>query len=365
MRPATYPFRVSETEPYFPWGRGAATGVGSMPGDDAREAAKAVLGTFEALPHLPELPARGPGADMPGRTAGLLAELYVQAEPSGWRLADRPGRDTRRARSWLGEDLDALEEFAGEHTGALKVQAVGPWTLAAALQRRNGEAMLGDAGACRDLAASLREGLAAHLAEVARRVPQARLVLQLDEPSLPRVLGGRVPTASGYRRYAPVEGTVAESALRDLVSGLAADAHAHLPVIFHCCAPGAPFGLLRRAGATGFSFDAAQLAGERGAADEAREAEDTALGEAVEDGLALFAGVVPGAVSDAAELSDPASSVSGVRSLWRRLGLAPGLLSESVVVTPACGLAGSAPAAARAVLAHCVRAAGSLADDPE
>src|SRR5690242_21490933 len=82
-----------------------------MPGGDAREAAKTVTGSFEDFPFLPELPARGPGADMIGRTAGLLVELYARVEPSGWRLGDRPGRDTRRARSWLVEDLDALEEF--------------------------------------------------------------------------------------------------------------------------------------------------------------------------------------------------------------------------------------------------------------
>ncbi|MYR85505.1 methionine synthase, partial [Streptomyces sp. SID685] len=39
-----------------------ATGVGSMPGGDAREAVKTVTGSFEDFPYLPELPARGPGA---------------------------------------------------------------------------------------------------------------------------------------------------------------------------------------------------------------------------------------------------------------------------------------------------------------
>lgn len=76
---------------------------------------------------------------MIGRTIGLLVEMYGHVEPSGWRVSDRPGRDTRRARSWLGEDLDALEEFAQGYTGPLKVQAVGPWTLAAALELRSGE----------------------------------------------------------------------------------------------------------------------------------------------------------------------------------------------------------------------------------
>lgn len=194
----------------FIWGTAAATGVGSMPGGDAREAAKTVTGSLEAFPHLPELPARGPGADMLGRTIGLLAELYAHVEPSGWRLSDRPGRDTRRARSWMGEDLDALEEFTQGFEGPLKVQAVGPWTLATGLELRGGEAVLSDAGACRDLAASLAEGLRGHLAEVRRRVPGAEVVLQLDEPSLTPVLSGRVRSASGYRTYNAVDRAVVE-----------------------------------------------------------------------------------------------------------------------------------------------------------
>ncbi|MEV4742475.1 methionine synthase [Streptomyces sp. NPDC049555] len=331
------------------WGAGAATGVGSMPGEDAREAAKTVTGSLEAMPHLPELPARGPGADMIGRTAGLLVDVYAHVEPSGWRISDRPGRDTRRARAWLGEDLDALEEFTQGHEGALKVSAVGPWTLAASLELRGGEAALSDAGACRDLAASLAEGLRTHLADLRRRVPGARPVLQLDEPSLPAVLAGHVRTASGYRTHRAVDRAVVEGALRELAA-VAKEAGA--PLVVHSCAPGLPFELLRRAGADAVSFDFSLLT----------EREDDALGEAVEAGTTLFAGVVPGVDG---RLSDPAGSVMGVRTLWRRLGLTPGTLSESVVVTPACGLAGASPAYARAVLAHCVRAAKSLADNPE
>ncbi|WP_461036217.1 methionine synthase [Streptomyces mayteni] len=334
----------------FPWGPAAATGVGSMPGEDAREAARIVAGSLETLLHLSELPARGPGADMIGRTAGLLVELYARVEPSGWRIGDRPGRDTRRARAWLREDLDALEEFTQGYTGAVKVSAVGPWTLAAALERRNGEAMLGDAGACRDLAASLAEGLRGHLAEVRRRVPGATVVLQLDEPSLTAVLTGRVPTASGYRTHRAVDRAVAEETLRGLVAVAGDD-----PVVVHSCAPGVPFALLRRAGVTGVSFDAGLLT----------ERDDDMIGEAVEGGTALFAGVIPGTGATPGELSDPAGTVSGVRSLWRRLGLSPELLAKSVAITPTCGLAGATPAYAAAALEHCVRAARSLADNPE
>lgn len=323
-----------------------ATGIGSLPGGDAREAAKTVTGSFEEFPYLAELPARGPGADMIGRSLGLLVEMYAHVEPSGWRISDRPGRDTRRARSWLGEDLDALEEFTQGYTGRLKVQAVGPWTLAAALELHGGEAVLQDPGAGRDLAGSLAEGLRGHLADVRKRIPGAEVVLQFDEPSLTAVLLGRVRSASGYRTYRAVDRQVVEGTLRELFAVHDGE------VVVHSCAPEVPFGLLRRAGATGVSFDFSLLT----------EREDDAIGEAVEGGTKLFAGVVPG--TDA-PLSDPAGSVMGVRKLWRRLGLAPGTLAESVVVTPSCGLAGASPAYARAVQAHCVRAARSLADNPE
>ncbi|MFF1731070.1 methionine synthase [Streptomyces sp. NPDC058247] len=334
---------MSENSKFRP---GPATGVGSMPGGDAREAAKTVTGSVEEFPYLAELPARGPGADMIGRTAGLLVELYARVEPSGWRLGDRPGRDTRRARSWMGEDLDALEEFTQGYKGPLKVQAVGPWTLAAALELRNGEAALSDEGACRDLAGSLAEGLRLHLDDVRRRVPGAEIVLQLDEPSLVAVLRGQVKSASGYRTHRAVDRQLVESALREVVS-----VHDG-PVVVHSCAPDVPFALLRRAGADAISFDFSLLT----------ERDDDAIGEAVEAGTRLFAGVVPGTDSP---LSDPAGSVMGVRTLWRRLGLNPGSLAESVTVTPTCGLAGASPAYARAALAHCVRAARSLADNPE
>ncbi|TLS44171.1 methionine synthase [Streptomyces montanus] len=339
---------MSENSEFRP---GPATGVGSMPGEDAREAARTVTGTFEGpetgMPYLAELPARGPGADMIGRTAGMLVEVYARVEPSGWRVGDRPGRDTRRARTWLGEDLDALEEFTQGYEGPLKVQAVGPWTLAAALELKNGEAALSDAGACRDLAGSLAEGLRAHLDDVRRRVPGAQVVLQLDEPSLVPVLRGQVKTASGYRTHRAVDRQVVEATLRD-VAGVRDGG----PVVVHTCAPDVPFALLRRAGATAISFDFALLT----------ERDDDAIGEAVEGGTKLFAGVVPGTDGP---LSDPAGSVMGVRTLWRRLGLNPGLLTEAVTLTPSCGLAGASPEYARRALAHCVRAARSLADNPE
>ena len=54
----------------FAWPVGAATGVGSLPGTDMVEAIKLVFGELPDLPHLPELPGRGPGAELIGRTPG-------------------------------------------------------------------------------------------------------------------------------------------------------------------------------------------------------------------------------------------------------------------------------------------------------
>ncbi|WP_281278554.1 methionine synthase [Streptomyces tateyamensis] len=334
---ATYP---------FPDLHGAATGVGSMPGTDAREAAKTSTGALEQLPFLPELPARGPGADMIGRSAGLLVELFAEVQPSGWRFADRPGRDTRRAHSWLGEDLDALEEFAQGYQGALKVQAVGPWTLAASVELRHGEKALADPGACRDIAGSLAEGLRRHLAELRKRLPGAQLVLQLDEPSLPAVLSGQVKTASGFQRLRSIDRQVAEESLRELIRSL------DVPVLVHSCAPEVPIPLLRRAGVAGISLDFGLLT----------EREDEDLGEAIEAGTAILAGVVPAVEAGS---SDPAGSVTVVRRLWRRLGLDPELLGRRVLVTPTCGLAGASPAYARQALSLAVKGARSLVDNPE
>ncbi|NED01823.1 methionine synthase, partial [Streptomyces sp. SID6648] len=107
-----------------------------------------------------------------------------------------------------------------------------------------------DPGACRDLAASLAEGLRLHLTEIRRRVPGARPVLQLDEPSLTAVLRGQVRTASGYRTHSAVDRQTVEATLREV-----AGVHEGGPVVVHSCAPDVPFALLRRAGVAGVSFD--------------------------------------------------------------------------------------------------------------
>jgi methionine synthase II (cobalamin-independent) len=322
----------------------SATGVGSLPGDDPLEAARLVLGELPELPHLPELPARGAHADLAGRGAALLADLPVDLQPAGWRLGTRPSRDGRRARDLLARDLDALEEAAdaGGAPPRLKLQATGPWTLASLLQLPRGERVLSDHGAVSDLAASLAEGVRTHLADVARRFPSTQLVLQLDEPSLPAVLAAQVPNASGAGRLrAPDAARAAE--LLSIVLAVAEQ------TVVHCCAPGAPVPLLRRAGAGAVQLDASLLT----------PAHDQAVGEAVEAGTGLLLGLVP---AMDAPLGDEKRTLAPLLALWHRLGLDPAAVPGAVAVTPACGLAGATPSYARAALEACRTAGARLVD---
>ena len=323
-----------------------ATGVGSWPGEHPLEVARTVLGELaEHLPHLVELPARGPGADMIGRAAALLVELPVDLQPAGWRLVDRPGRDVRRAHALRSADLDALAEAADGWTGPLKVQVTGPWTLGAGVWLPRGERAVVDTGARRDLVDSLAEGVAEHVRAVRRLVPGAQVVLQLDEPSLPAVLAGRLPTVSGFGRLRAIDPVEAEQGLRTVLeAGTAAGA---VGTVVHCCAPDAPLGLLRGAGADGLSVDVSLLT----------PAGWESVAVAVEAGVALWAGAVP----TSGALPAAGAVVDAVRVPWRRLGLDVELLA-GVVLTPACGLAGASPAQARKVLARTVEAAGALTE---
>ncbi|MET7971154.1 methionine synthase [Micromonospora sp. NPDC005305] len=333
---------MSETT--WPWGVGTATGIGSLPGTDVAEAQRIVLGELPDLPHLPELPARGPGADLIGRTGGLLVELPVELYAARWRIAPRPGKDLRRARDLMERDLDQLAEQAEDYTGPVKVQAAGPFTLAASLELPIGGRLLRDPGAVRDLAGSLGEGLRGHVAAVARRLPHASVLLQLDEPSLPAALAGRVPTESGFGTHRAVESEVARTLLRGVIEAAGA------PTVVHCCAPDVPLDLIRTAGAVGVALDLALVT------------DLDPLGEAIDAGFGLLAGAAP-ALPPAGRAPTSAQVADRVRRVWDQLGFPRRQLAEQVVVTPACGLAGATPAYVREVLAACRDAGRRLAEE--
>jgi methionine synthase II (cobalamin-independent) len=330
--------------PDFPWPAGAATGIGSLPGTDIREAQRLVLGELPDLPHLVELPDRGPGAEMIGRTAGFLVDLPVQLYAGRWQIAPRPGKDLRRTADLLERDLDQLTEQTSGYAGPMKIQAAGPWTLAANLDLQIGGRMLRDAGAVRDLTESLAEGLRRHVADVRKRLPNAAVLLQLDEPALPTVLAGRVPTESGLSAYRAIEAADAAGALRTVVEA------AGVPVVVHCCAPDVPLRVVQDAGATAVALDLARLT------------DLDPLGEALDAGLGLLAGAVPTRPPAEGRAPSSADIADRVRAVWARLGFPAERVARQVVVTPACGLAGAPPGYVRAVLAGCRDAGRRLAE---
>jgi Cobalamin-independent synthase, Catalytic domain len=338
-----------------------------MPGTDPAEAMRVVAGELPDFPYLPELPDRGPGGDLTGRTAALLVEIPVEVTPRGWRLAERPGRDLVRARSMLSSDLDVMEEVLDGFRGPLKIQLCGPWTLAATLELpRTLNVAIADPGAVADLTASLAEGAGAHVTDIAKRVPGAQLIVQFDEPALSAVAGGEVPTASGLSRLRPVEAEV----LRERLAQVIASTGKY--TVVHSCSTAVPFGIIRAAGAGALSFDLSQL----------RRGEEDAVAEVAEAGLGLLTGAIPvfgsvpapaspgpagpagpaGTVAPGDGSAEARQAAERVIRLWQRLGLPLDTCPEQAVITPACGLAGASPDQARAALTRCREAGSMLAE---
>jgi len=351
----TTPEADEEPEDLPRWPAGIATGVGSMPGTDVREAAAIVAGEVGAMPFVPELPGRGVGADLTGRTAGLLVDIAVEVVPTGYRVTQRPGRDHRRAVDLMRGDLDAFDEACDAiRPGWVKVQAAGPWTLAATVETHAGHRVLSDRGAVRDFAASLLEGLRGHVAEVAARTG-ARVVVQLDEPALPAVLRGSLPTASGYGTVRAVEENDAADLLRDAVDAFAAVGS---PVVLHCCADDPPMKLLAGVGAAAIGIDGTRRAI---SGDTALPAALDAVGEVWDAGTPIMLGLVrttaPARTPEVAVLAQRAFDLAD------RLGFARHRLAELAVPTPTCGLAGATPDWARTALGLC-RQLGEAFLDP-
>ncbi|MCU1517729.1 MAG: hypothetical protein JWQ75_2450 [Pseudarthrobacter sp.] len=326
-----------------------ATALGPWPGEDPAEAARIIRGELGSphLPFLAELPGRGVGSDALGRTASLLVEMAVDVQPYGWRLVDRPGKDFRRAASALSTDINVLADVVGaEDTPAveLKVQLMGPLTVAAGLHLHNGERALIDYGARRDVAASLAAGVGSHLSRVAAAVPGARLVVQLDEPDIAAVLAGTIPTSSGYRTLRAVAGQEATEAWSVVVSALR-DAGA-AEVIIAVPEVEAPFERILAAGADGIAVPLKALT--------SRQWEQ--LAEAVEGGKRLWAGALD---SNAGTLPKVADVVESIWRPWHQLGL-PASSLRTLRVTPSGGLAGQSPAAATAVLTRLTQVADGL-----
>lgn len=307
-----------------------ATGIGSFPGSeegDYAEAVRVVLGELPDLPHVPEVPGRGVHAGMTGRGLAVLAGLAADLQPAGWRLTDSSSADHRRAKSLLAQDLDTVEELAQDVGGTFKTQVVGPWTLAATVEKPRGDKLLSDHGARRELAQALAEGVGIHLADLRRRLSGVeRWIVQVDEPALASVLGAKVPTASGFGRHRGIDLPEASAHLEWVVAAIT-DAGGEAWV--HSCAPDTAWSLVAGAGAAGLAADLSML----GAGDL------DVFAEALEAGRTVALGVVPS--TDPVDRPSDARVTEQVQRWLDMLGLDPEVVRDHLVITPTCGLAGA------------------------
>ncbi|WP_408931586.1 methionine synthase [Corynebacterium sp. YSMAA1_1_D6] len=199
--------------------------LGPMPGISIAEAADIILGETE-LPAIPQLPERGLGSDSVGRTASMLEAITIDRGPRAWRMTARPQLLTRRAWDRLERDLDEVQKVWGETVPRVKVQALGPWTLAARIELADGHRVLTDRGAFAELSEVLRHGLRTHAEDVARRF-HGEVVVQLDEPLLSDVTAGCLP---GTTDFDTIPAVPIEVAL-DLLQSFEAD-YLHAPALW-------------------------------------------------------------------------------------------------------------------------------------
>lgn len=329
-----------------------ATGVGSMPGVDARESTAIVVGEFGAFPHVVQLPARGPGGDPVGRSAAMLADVdrafEVETTVSGWRVGHAGQGVLRRARAWMSEDLEVLEESVGTHRGPVKIQVTGPITLAARITDPAGEALLRDRGAVTEISVAAAAAFAGLVARMQRAFPHAHVVVQVDEPDIPAVLAGRVRTSSGRLTYRSLEPPVVQSLLQTVIQAITSAGG--LGGI-HCFHPEPPIGLFRDAGAQFLGVDL----------DRPLPA-DESLAQAWEDGIGLLLGCVPVRAFDRATTPSSDAQISALlRDFMSDSGFSE--VPSNVAITPSSGLAGIEPLLARRVIEACVRVGAIVRDE--
>ncbi len=326
----------------------AATGAGDWPGTDPLEAERAVRGELGGAnpPFLPALPTRGPGSDAVGRTLAALVELPFDLQPHGWRLTQRPGRDQRRAESALSSDINALGDIAGVEerpASHLVLNLQGPLSLAARAHLHNGERVLLDHGARRELYASLAAGAAELVRRVSSVARAAGVLIQLDDPDADAALTGSIPTASGYRTLRAIDRREATEAW-DLVTASVLAAGATGAVV----APGegeVAFEAARSSAAAALVLDLPKIP----------DRQWEALAEDIENGRGLWLAV-----------ADPRTTIPQVSVLvepvlaaWHRVGLPVAALS-ALTVTTRPGLAERSPADAVRFLTRMAQGADAL-----
>ena len=236
-------------------------------------------------------------------------------------------------------------------TSRCRSPARGPWPRPSSDPR--GDKILADHGARRELAQALAEGVRDHLADVRRRVPEPDpLMLQVDEPALGAVLRAQVPTASGFGRHRAVDRPELSEHLEWV---FAAAAESGAEPWAHSCAPGTPLDLLRGAGARGLSVDLSCSPRPTTTCSARRSRPARASPSA------SYPPLDPAGdwSADRRRRGIPPTATD-VLAWFDMLGLDPEVVSQRLLVTPSCGLAGASPAWARRAMALCRDVAANL-----
>jgi hypothetical protein len=301
---------------------GIATGIGSLPHDDPAAAAELVLRCLPELPAVPQLPSRDPREGMLAQWLVALPEVEVALDGSLTVLgdSDAPPECTFGVDAHAGLlaflDLAAARERPPVR---IKAQVTGPLTLGTALHAAGMPAPR----AFRRAAAATRAWSVALEELVGARLPDAGLVLFLDEPAL-----------VSWRRD---DASLDREAAIDVLSGALAAVDSMTGV--HVCSDG----------------DVA-LALEAGPEVLGVEVSDDLVQHTV--GLARFLdgdgwiawGAVP-TDRPVGESADPHwRALAGVWCELTRRGCDPVPLRTRGVITPACGLAGYGSSQAERVL---------------
>ncbi len=261
------------------------------------------------------------------------------------------GATSRAQRAYLREDVDALAVAAHGWQGPLVVPVLGPLTLAATLYLSRGDRAVSDAGAVRELAASLGAGIAEHLAAIRRAVPGAEPTVLLHEPLLAQVVAGVLPSFSGYSALRPVPGPVAAERMSEVAAAVRSLEGTR--VVAHGGTAWTSLGVIRDAHVDGFAL----------AVDALDERSWETVAEVVEGGLAFWPELAPQASSQCAG-PDVTGQADTLTRPWRSVGLPAAGLRDVVLLAGDITGQGS-PDDARAVLAGLVRAARIVAERAE
>ncbi|HEY6532825.1 MAG TPA: hypothetical protein VIY72_11005 [Acidimicrobiales bacterium] len=316
---------------------GLATGIGHLPHCDPGDAVEFVLRHSSRLPSAPSLPARSRREGMVAQAATGIAGVVV--EDDGSLSIDEAAMDPEApfadvdftGDAWVG--LRAFLTAVADRDGPIKVSLTGPVTLGVALHA---------AGVDVDLAFAVAEATVRHRARalvdhVMRRVPQAELVVFVDEPAMAGLTDTSFPIG-------PTEGV-------DLVSGTLAVLEHDAVTGLHCCAP-ADYRLLLAAG-------------------------PRVLSVPVDAGIELCGGLVGDHLDRGGWVAWGAVPTDGpvgpmVERLWRRLmavwcdlsadGCDPMLLRTQAIITPVCGLSHHGVTQAEHVMELTGRLAARLQD---